>query len=470
MRLKWPEVLLAVIVSGCGGDRSGQVPQMAPPLAFQVVTLPAPADGAPFSYAEPIIAIHPDGTALAVAATANSGAPPTLWLSRDAGASWTTGADFDGTGASTGDADVAIGRDGHLYALNLAFSATPPDQPTNPTIFVFNSADGVTWSGPAAFPPPQSLDQPDRPWLFVDPNDPARVFLVHSEGGGNVVLWRSVDHAATFEGPVPVTGGANGQAALALSSRPLFDPTDASRIFMLYETTAAGMPAGADANTGEFPLTQVWLAVSTDAGQSWSNQLVFDASDATGTSPPSGVLAHLLVASAISPAGNLFAAFSLRGSGSTETHIYLTHSTDHGATWSPPSQVDSVLPSNVMPTLAAGPDGVLFVAWYGSVSPDFRDAEATWGEMFAQTADALAARPLFMESRISGPDPVHVGGINTAGNPGFQLGQNWGLRDLQSLAVDGCGLPHPVWAVDHGGMLTRTGVPMARADSAIGRC
>jgi hypothetical protein len=57
--------------------------------------------------------------------------------------------------------------------------------------------------------------------------------VVNSEGGGNTVLWRSQDHGATFAGPVLVTSGANSQAALALSSRPLFDPTDDQRVFML---------------------------------------------------------------------------------------------------------------------------------------------------------------------------------------------------------------------------------------------
>src|SRR5207248_1267715 len=91
----------------------------------------------------------------------------------------------------------------------------------------------------ASFPAPHGLDQPDRPWLIVDPRQPAGVDVVNSEGGGNIVLWRSLDHGAHFEGPFPVTGGANSQAGLALGSRPVFDPTDRRRLFMLYETASS---------------------------------------------------------------------------------------------------------------------------------------------------------------------------------------------------------------------------------------
>src|SRR5205807_1224879 len=156
-------------------------------------------------------------------------------------------------------------------------------------------------------------DQPDRPWLTVDPRHPADVDVVNSEGGGNIVIWRSTDHGATFAGPTTVTSGPNSQAALALSSRPLFDPTDDRRMLMLYETAS---PAGVAASqTGsppyEFPMTQIWLAETRDAGLTWTNHLVLDTS-ALPDPTTHGTVAHLLVASAIDHSGNLFAAFSLR--------------------------------------------------------------------------------------------------------------------------------------------------------------
>src|SRR5437660_1451531 len=135
---------------------------------WRVLALPVSGHG-PFSYAEPGIAAGSGGLVLADAASANTGAPPTFWLSRDDGSTWSSGADFDPSGASTGDADAAIGSDGYLYALNLGYNPNPPGQPSNPTVLVYRSRDGRTWSGPASFPPPHGQDQPDRPWLVVNP-------------------------------------------------------------------------------------------------------------------------------------------------------------------------------------------------------------------------------------------------------------------------------------------------------------
>jgi hypothetical protein len=401
------------------------------------------------------------GSLIVDAASANTGAPPTFWLSRNGGRSWATGRDFDPTGASTGDADAAVGRDGFMYALNLGYNPNPPGKPANPTVLVFRSADGGRWRGPATFPAPHGADQPDRPWLVVDPTHPAQVDVANSEGGGDIVMWRSTDHGAQFSGPYPVTGGANTEAALALSSRPLFDPTNPRRIFMLYETAGgAGVPAGESAasNPYEFPLRQLWLATSTDSGLTWSDRLVLDTATRTGALHDA-TLGHLLVASAIDRAGRLYAALSVRRNQGMATAIYLLHSSNHGARWSNPAKIDARTRSNVMPALAVNGHGVAYVSWYGSRATDWRSAHALWVEMFARVARPLASHPRVTVSRVSGPAPVHVGGIDTAGAVGSDLGANWALRDFQSIAVGPCGQPHVVWADDYHRRSTQTAYP-----------
>src|SRR5438309_8594115 len=238
---------LAAVASACSASFVARAAPSTTAPRWRVVTLPPPGGGAAFSYAEPGIAIGPDGTVIVDAATANTGAPPTYWVLHRADNAWDRGQDVDSTGASTGDADVAVGPDGYLYALNLGFNPNPPGQPSNPTVLVYHSRDGRTWSGPASFPVPHGIDQPDRPWLVADPRHPASVDVVNSEVGGNILMWRSLDHGASFAGPYQVTGGANSQAALALSSRPLFDPTQDGTIFVLYETAT---PSGALTSLG----------------------------------------------------------------------------------------------------------------------------------------------------------------------------------------------------------------------------
>src|SRR5947209_4204399 len=340
-------------------------PAAASAGGWSVSALPAGA-GAPSSFAEPGVASGPGGLTVVNASTANSGAPATFWLSHDAGAHWGRG--FAIGDASTGDSDVAIGPDGTIYALVLGYGASPPAQPSNPTVLVYRSRDGSHWLGPASFPPPRGADQPDRPWLAVAGG---RVLVFNSEGGGNIVAWRSTDGGASFQGPVPVTGGPDAQAGLALGSRPLVDPARPSRIALLYETAGGAAPpvglsqltdlAGALIDEGEeprweFPLTQLWLAGSEDGGATWSNRPVLDASSAFG----GGTLGHLLPASATDRAGNLYVVLSVRPGGTRETRLVILHSTDHGARWSTPSPLATGTPSNVMPAVAAAASGRVF--------------------------------------------------------------------------------------------------------------
>jgi hypothetical protein len=423
------------------------------PFTWRVRPMPPGANGGPTSFGEPGIAIDRGGTVVVNASQANAGLPPTWWISRNDGRTWGAGMNFDPSEAVTGDADAAIGADGSLYALNLGYK-DPPQQPTNPTVLVFASRDGRQWEGPATFPPPHGADQPDRPWLVPDPFQPSGVIMVNSEGTGNVVSWRSIDHARTFTGPTLVTGVGRA-ASVVLTSRPMFDPVHYGRVYMLYEASTATGTAAQLANSPvqplrDFPLTQLWLAVSDDAGKTWSNSLVLDIGSEFGSAAAGGSLGHVLPASAIDKSGTIYAAFSLRLGGGSETHIYLVHSTDHGEHWSLPVLVDSGgLRSNVMPALAAGSRGRVDVSWYGSSSPDFTSPTAEWSEMFAQSLNSLSPHPAFRQSRVSGSRSVHVGDIDATGNVGSNL-YDWDLRDFQSIAVDARGMAHLVWTNDNG--------------------
>ena len=135
---------------------------------------------------------------------------------------------------------------------------------------------------------------------------------------------------------------------------------------------------------------------------------------------------------------------------STETHIQLIHSLDRGLHWSKPVRVDSGdLRSNVMPALAVGAMGGADLSWYGSPSPDFTDSRAEWVEEFAQTSNGLSTTPIFTQTQVSEGGPVHIGSVDSSGNPGSNL-YDWDLRDFQAIAIDGCGTAHLVWTDDTG--------------------
>jgi hypothetical protein len=399
-----------------------------------------PAPGGSFS--EPGIAVGPGGVLVANACTANAGDPSTYWLSRDNGQTWSTGFPVGSSAIGCGDSDAVVGSDGWFYALTLGTGVN-----------VYSSRDARHWRE-ATFPPPHGTDQPDRPWLVTLPQHPGTVLMLNSEVGGNVVAWRSTDHAKSFTGPIPVTSGANSEAGLMLGSRPLVDPRDDMRLHMFYETVgAAALQQSAGASgPSQFPLSQLWQASSDDGGRTWTNSEVLDVSTAFGVD--TGSIGHLLPATAIDRAGRLYVVLSVRLGDSDATHLYLIHSTRSG--WSKPVGIDRGAPSNVFPAIAVGAPGHLFVSWYASAAAGFDATGARWFESFASTGNALSNTPRFRQRRLGTNTPVHVGPIDNAGNVGFKLGQDWGLRDFQSVVVDECGHPHVTWARDNKAIRTLT--------------
>lgn len=400
---------------------------------WQVTTLQRPAHGGS-SYSEPGIAVGPHGVLVANACTANAGGPSTYWLSTDNGRNWSAGFPVGSSAIGCGDSDAAVGSDGWFYALTLGTGVN-----------VYSSRDANHWRE-ATFPPPHGTDQPDRPWLVTLPHHPATVLMLNSEVGGNVIAWRSTDHAKSFTGPVPVTGGANSEAGLMLGSRPLVDPRNDMRLHMFYETVGAAALTQSVSASGpsQFPLSQVWEASSDDGGKSWTNSEVLDVTTAFGVN--TGSIGHLLPATAIDRKGTIYVVLSVRLGDSTATHLYLIHSTQRG--WTTPVRIDRGVPSNVFPAIAVSAPGHLFVSWYASTAADFNAATARWYEAFAGTSGALSAHPSFSQRRLGDNAPVHVGPIDNMGNVGSELGQNWGLRDFQSIVVDACGHPHVTWARD----------------------
>ena len=424
-------LVLAAVPAGAAGHSAS---------AWQVRSLPPGA-----SYSEPGIAVGPHNALLANACNANAGGPATYWRSSDGGRRWSRGFTIGTSAIGCGDADTAIGSDGWSYALVLGTG-----------VDVYRSRDGKRWSGPASFPPPHGEDQPDRPWLVTVPQHPNVVHLFNSEIGGNVVVWTSTDHAATFTGPTPVTGGANSEAVLAIGSRPLVDPTHPNRLQMFYETAGLGAASSSVGSSGptQFPFTQLWQASSSDGARTWTNSLVLDVTTAFGRS--SGSLGHLLPATAIDRSGTVYVVLSVQLGDDAATHLYLLHSTKNGR-WSAPVRIEHAGASNVYPAVAVSRRGRVFVSWYGSDAASFTDSDARWHEYVASSRNALASHPRFDATTV-GP-LVHLGAIEQAGAVGNDFGEDWSLRDFQSVTVDGCGRPHVIWAADYpkaGRVLTAT--------------
>ena len=412
---------------------------------------------------------------------------PTVWITKDAGRSWSKSYDildndsFCPSGYA-GDADAVVGIDDTFYADNLCVGTVGG---INNEVFVNSDKGdpggdkGPNWKGPYL-----AGGDSDRQWLAPDPTDPNVIYFSYHDLNAvqNIEVYKSTDKGQTWfcpqtnlpaeTGPCPVTVMAGGGPAQTypdsfagnVTTRGMVDPKDHNSIYMAYADSPAAKSLSAPPTRLDTELSRFRMAVSHDGGHSWmantdstGNGTVLDANDGryfpvSTAGGDDNVLAHIFIASAMDTQGGLYALFSLRLGGHTETHIYLMTSTDHGLTWSAPHQVDSGdINSAVFPAIAVGDPGRVAMAWYGSKTHDFNDTHALWSMMTASTTDGLSAHPTFHQSRMSGPFPVHGADVCQAGTLCAVTGGNRDLADYQTGAVDPCGWATFVYTDDYSG-------------------
>jgi hypothetical protein len=143
---------------------------------------------------------------------------------------------------------------------------------------------------------------------------------------------------------------------------------------------------------------------------------------------------------------------SSTGLDSGSSQIYLAVSTNHGASWSKPIDVTAATPTlqtNVFPWIAAGDPGRLDIVWYGT--PTLGDPNlinATWQVEMAQTLNAVTngqpnPAPSFTTTQVSELSP-HVGSICTTGIGCTNADR--GLLDFLSVTPGLKGEANIVWA------------------------
>jgi len=85
-------------------------------------------------------------------------------------------------------------------------------------------------------------------------------------------------------------------------------------------------------------------------------------------------------------AGTVYAAWSLfHGNGCNE--IDIARSTDHGASFSAPMKISGSICNNQGPNIAIGPQGQVYVSWFGQLSGTFGQMTRSEGAAFASSLD-----------------------------------------------------------------------------------
>ena len=327
-------VLLSVLTSGACTHRGGAAAPRATPSGILAVA--QRVEHLDVAGREPMVVEHPDGSLF----VAGYGLQPrpTLWKSRDRGATWTrvdVGSEAQGA-IGNSDVDLTVSRDGTLYFVNMFFDRAALE---GRQIAIGVSRDtGATWVW-------TTLSQTrfdDRPWVAVAPDGAAHV--IWNDGSG-VLHTASRDRGVTWSTPTRIHS-QGGSSHLAVGPHG--------------EVAVRIVPLSASGN--KFDPGVDLIAVSTDGGTTWEKR------------PPPGqrdwaqedtgrVTPRWVEPLAWDGEGRLYALWT------DTTGVWLARSADRGGTWTSWRLVTSRAIS-YYPYLVARGHGELAATWFSGVGGD----------------------------------------------------------------------------------------------------
>lgn len=127
------------------------------------------------------------------------------------------------------------------------------------------------------------------------------------------------------------------------------------------------------------------------------------------------------------------------GASGTSHTVWMATSTDRGQTWSPRKQVSTLAGTNIMPWIVAGDPGRLNVVWYRGSQPGNPNSLANeWQIYMAQTLNAFDAAPTFTTVPVS-QNVVHRGEICTGGVACDATGRDRSFLEYPSIWLDSKG-------------------------------
>lgn len=129
--------------------------------------------------------------------------------------------------------------------------------------------------------------------------------------------------------------------------------------------------------------------------------------------------------------GNLYAAWS-----QAAATIFMATSTDFGETWSDPVQVSASAGTNIMPWIEAGDAGRVDIVWYhGSLKGNPNDPDNEWDILLAQSLNALDAEPELQVAKVN-QTVIHRGQICTGGLGCDLAGADRSFLEFPSVTID----------------------------------
>lgn len=386
--------------------------------------------------AEPYLAVNPTNQLNLIAGWqqnrwSDGGAQGvSLASSVDGGMSWrlTSAAFSRCTGGNSGNAGnyaratdvwLTASPNGGMYALSLSFTGATLLPGSSSAMLVAQSLDGgATWTLPIALIQDGAQFSNDKGSITADPNNSSYVYAVWDR------LPNQIAGPAYFA--MTADAGASWQPA-----RSIYDPGPTSQtighqIVVLPSDVVVDIFTQIDTAAGGVTTASLRAMQSADHGTTWSTPVMISDLEARGTTDPQSGHAVRdgsdLASVSVGPGGVIEVVWQdARFSGGQRDGIALTHSSDAGASWSAPAQVNADHAVQAFtPTINVRPDGAIAVTYF-----DLRND--TFPGVFLSDCWIVVSRDggaTFQESHLSGPLDLNL----APDSQGLFLG------DYQSLA------------------------------------
>lgn len=295
-------------------------------------------------------------------------------LSRCGGAGAGSSGDFE----RASDPWVAVGGDGTLHLMGLAFSGTAFAVGSRSAMLATRSIDGGrSWSTPQALVADGSTLFNDKNTLTVDTIDPRHVYAVwdrlEPSGNGPTLLARSTDAGQSWEPAREIYRPTlpNGGTAQTIGNLIVVVPSGPHR------GTLVNVFTQIDVGVGGNPRNTVRAVRSLDQGLSWSAPVTVAEHRGVGTTDAasgSRVRDGAIVPSAAAgPDGTLWVAWQdSRFFAGQRDAIAVSRSSDGGASWSTPVAASGAAAA-FTPTLHVRADGLVGLLYF-DLRPDTGDA------------------------------------------------------------------------------------------------
>ena len=423
---------------------------------------------------EPSLAVNPQNTRNLVASwqedrwSTGGSRGIVAGASSDGGATWSQHAlpitrCGGGTPANGGDYErasnawVSTSPSGTAFVAALAFTGLAMQPGSISAVVASRSTDsGVTWSATATLIRDTDGSFNDKVAITADPVTPHLVYAVWDRltttmNSGVTWFVRSVDDGASWEAARAIYDpGPNNQT---INNILVVLPNGTLVVFYVEIDTAANGTLS----------TYFALIRSADNGATWSSPVRVADDLSVGTRDPDTGQpvrdASILPEIAVGPGGSLFVVWQdARFSGGVRDGIALTRSDDGGLTWSAPARVNAnATVAAFVPSVNVRADGTIGVAYF-----DFRANTADRNTLLTDYWLTRSANgTVWQETQIAAAFDLAVAPTSTATTPeGFFLGDYQGLVSIGTTFV-------PLFArTNRGNLANRTDVFAAPAVSA----